>query len=451
VGVPLAILVYAVEVLGIKRFFGREKGGSFPLHSGEYLIHWTFDGLFSGLSRVLMPVYATIYMPSLLRLLGAKVGAHAEISTVLHISPDLLEVGEGSFLADACVVGGKRIHNGLIETKPNRIGARSFIGNSALVPGGVDIGHDCLIAVQSSPPTGTSRTPDGTRWLGSPSFELPRTQGFTCFRAEETYRPTAALYRTRAVIDALRVLLPTQLTAAALIGFIGLMVLAWMHLPLWAALLSAPAAMILLSAVAIMVVAGMKNVIIGRYQPTIKPLWSKFVWLNELVNGLYESIVAPALQPLLGTPFAVWGLRMMGCRIGRCVFMDTTLFSEFDLAQIGDYAAVNHGATIQTHLFEDRILKADRLEIADGASVGNMAVVLYDTKMAMGSRLAPLSVLMKGETLPPMSRWYGIPTQQMPDTARPVAAIAGGYSQPQTLADRIEGYAVALSSATNAE
>jgi non-ribosomal peptide synthetase-like protein len=129
----------------------------------------------------------------------------------------------------------------------------------------------------------------------------------------------------------------------------------------------------------------------------------------------------------------------MGCRIGRHVFMDTTLLSEFDLVHIGDYAAVNFGVTIQTHLFEDRILKAGRLEIANGASVGNMAIVLYDTKMELGSSLAPLSVLMKGETLPPLSRWYGIPTQPMPErrprpaddtarvietTGRPFEAIA---------------------------
>ena len=432
-GVLLAIVVYAVEVLGIKRFFGREKGGTFPLHSGEYLIHWTFDGLLGGLSSILMPVYATIYMPSLLRLLGARIGANAEVSTVLHISPDLLEVGEGSFLADACVVGGKRVHNGLLEVRPNRIGARSFIGNSAVVPGGVDVGDDCLIGVQSRPPTGLPRTPDGTRWLGSPSFELPSTQGFTCFSAEETYRPTPALYRTRAAIDAMRILLPVQLTAAGLIGFTALMYLAWIHLPLWAALMSVPLASMLLAWAAIMMAAGIKDMLIGRYEPTVKPLWSKFVWLNELVNGVYEGIAAPVLQPLLGTPFAVWGLRLMGCRIGRHVFVDTTLFSEFDLAQIGDYAAVNHGATIQTHLFEDRIMKSDRLEIADGASVGNMAVVLYDTKMRLGSWLAPLSVLMKGETLPPLSRWYGIPTQRMPDPPRRTAGTAPAIEMRECL------------------
>jgi non-ribosomal peptide synthetase-like protein len=278
--------------------------------------------------------------------------------------------------------------------------------------------------VQSTPPVATSCTPNGTRWLGSPSFELPSSQGFTCFKAEETYQPTPALYRTRAMIDAMRILLPMQLTAAGIVGFVGLIILARMYLPLWVALMCVPLISMLLAWAAIMMAAGIKDMVLGPFEPVVKPLWSKFIWLNELVNGIYESTAAPALLPLLGTPFAVWALRQMGCRIGRHVFMDTTLFSEFDLAHIGDYAAVNYGATIQTHLFEDRILKAGHLEIGNGANVGNMAIVLYDTKMGLGSSLAPLSVLMKGETLPPLSRWYGVPTQQMPDRPRPADGTA---------------------------
>jgi hypothetical protein len=37
--------------------------------------------------------------------LGAKTRNQAEASTVFHVWPDLLEVGEGSSLADRCVVG----------------------------------------------------------------------------------------------------------------------------------------------------------------------------------------------------------------------------------------------------------------------------------------------------------------------------------------------------------
>jgi carbonic anhydrase/acetyltransferase-like protein (isoleucine patch superfamily) len=57
------------------------------------------------------------------------------------------------------------------------------------------------------------------------------------------------------------------------------------------------------------------------------------------------------------------------------------------------------------------MMKVDSLEIGDGCSVGNMSVVLYGAKMLCGSSLGPLSLLMKGETLAPLTRWHGIPTE----------------------------------------
>jgi non-ribosomal peptide synthetase-like protein len=93
-------------------------------------------------------------------------------------------------------------------------------------------------------------------------------------------------------------------------------------------------------------------------------------------------------------------------------FGGTSLFSEFDLVRIGNHVALNGGAVIQNHLFEDRIMKSSYLSIGDGCSVGNMAVVLYDTRMEEGAVLGPLSLLMKGEIMPERSRWHGIPTVQ---------------------------------------
>jgi len=141
------------------------------------------------------------------------------------------------------------------------------------------------------------------------------------------------------------------------------------------------------------------------------------------VNALYEVVVAAALTPLMGTPYISPCLRAMGCKIGRWVFMETTLFSEFDLVEIGDYASLNLGSTIQTHLFEDRVMKADHLKIGEGCSVGNMTVVLYGTEMQHRSALAPLSVLMKGEVLPAFSRWSGIPTKPV-ETMAPAEDVA---------------------------
>ena len=96
----------------------------------------------------------------------------------------------------------------------------------------------------------------------------------------------------------------------------------------------------------------------GTYRPEIKPLWCRYVWLNEMVNGAYESIFAPVVSTLLGTPFIAPFLRMIGCRVGRHTYIATTLFSEFDLVEIGDFVALNHGVVVQNHLFEDRVFKS---------------------------------------------------------------------------------------------
>jgi non-ribosomal peptide synthetase-like protein len=129
-----------------------------------------------------------------------------------------------------------------------------------------------------------------------------------------------------------------------------------------------------------------------------------------MVNGAYESIMAPVVSLFFGTPFAALLLRLVGCRIGRYSYIATSLFSEFDLVEIGDHVALNSGAVIQNHLFEDRVMKSSYLRIDDRCSVGNMAVVLYDGQMHRGAVLGPLSLLMKGEIVPPDTRWHGIPT-----------------------------------------
>ncbi|NKB16758.1 MAG: hypothetical protein HC774_07735 [Sphingomonadales bacterium] len=158
------------------------------------------------------------------------------------MNPDMLEVGSGSFLADACIVGGQRLHGGTFELLPNRVGARTFIGNSALVPAGVDIGDDCLIGVLSRPPADVDRVPDGTRWLGSPGFRLPRTQQGASFTNAETFEPDPSLKRRRAVIDALRIVLPGLMQMSGLIAFLALVAAIAKSYGLWIAIALVPAA-----------------------------------------------------------------------------------------------------------------------------------------------------------------------------------------------------------------
>ena len=108
-------------------------------------------------------------------------------------------------------------------------------------------------------------------------------------------------------------------------------------------------------------------------------------------------------------PFAPWFFRMMGCKIGKRVYMETTEITEFDLVKMGDDSVVNDNCTLQTHLFEDRVMKMSYVDIGKNCSVGGMSTVLYDSKMEDDSILEPLSVLMKSETLPAGNCFVGAP------------------------------------------
>jgi len=128
------------------------------------------------------------------------------------------------------------------------------------------------------------------------------------------------------------------------------------------------------------------------------------------VNALYEFLLTPlVLDALQGTPLLPWLLRRFGVRIGRGAYIHTTGFLEFDLIEIGDRVALNEDCVIQTHLFEDRVLKASKLRIGADCTVGTVSVVLYDAEMENGARLDALSLLMKGETLPAGVLWAGVP------------------------------------------
>ncbi|HEX5596305.1 MAG TPA: peptide synthetase, partial [Micromonosporaceae bacterium] len=176
--------------------------------------------------------------------------------------------------------------------------------------------------------------------------------------------------------------------------------------------LVSPLVFVALSIMIIKMCAAIKKNLIGTYRPRVEPLWSTFVRRTELVTGLYEAAAVPAGVGLLtGTPFLPPVLRWFGVQIGRRTWIGTTYLTEFDLVHIGDDATVGTEVSLQTHLFEDRVMKMSAVTIGNGASIGPRAIVLYDAVVGDNVSLGSLSLLMKGEHLTPGSRWRGIPAQ----------------------------------------
>ncbi|MGI4835212.1 MAG: Pls/PosA family non-ribosomal peptide synthetase [Janthinobacterium lividum] len=415
--IPLSALYVLLLMAGlalVKRVVaGRQPAGTLPLYSLAYVRHWVADAVLAQSLALLKSLYATIYTPAWLRLLGANIGHRAEISTLNHISADHLTVAPGAFLADSVSVGAPRVRRGLVEVLPTVVGPRTFIGNSAVLAGGTVLGTNCLIGALTVAPPVTP--PDGTSWVGSPAFLLPNRPPSEAFAPELTFAPPRRLIWARGIMEVVKIVLPftfSFVTFAVLYHYVH-----WhlQHYSFWSSVGVGTGALAGLIFGFCLLTALLKWVLIGRYRPMERPLWSSFVWRNELVNSLCESYVYVYWQAALsGTPFATWFFQLMGSHFGRSVYMDTTEITEFDLAWVADHAVLNNGATIQTHLFEDRVMKMSNLRIGRYATVGTSSVVLYDSVIGPGATLKSLSLLMKGEQLPAETRWQGIPSSFVP-------------------------------------
>jgi non-ribosomal peptide synthetase-like protein len=76
---------------------------------------------------------------------------------------------------------------------------------------------------------------------------------------------------------------------------------------------------------------------------------------------------------------------------------------------VGDHSELNALSCPQTHLFEDRVMKIDRVDIGKKVYIGPRSAVLYSAQVGDNARIGPLTLVMKGEHIPAATGWHGLP------------------------------------------
>jgi len=153
-----------------------------------------------------------------------------------------------------------------------------------------------------------------------------------------------------------------------------------------------------------------KWLVVGRIRTGEQPLWSSFVWRNEVADTFVETVAAPWFaRAAAGTPVMNVWLRALGAKIGHGVWCETYWLPEADLVSLGDGSTVNRGCVVQTHLFHDRIMRMDTVVLEDGATLGPHCVALPASRIGAGATVGPASLVMRGDEVPPSTRWQGNP------------------------------------------
>jgi non-ribosomal peptide synthetase-like protein len=155
-----------------------------------------------------------------------------------------------------------------------------------------------------------------------------------------------------------------------------------------------------------------KWLLMGRFRPGQHPLWSSFVWRNELFDCFVEQLAVPWFMGASpGTPWLNTWLRSLGARIGRGVWCETHWLPESDLVRVDTGASVNRGCVLQTHLFHDRLMRLDQVHVHGGATLGPHSIALPGSAVGKATTVGPVSLVMRGEALPGRSRWLGNPVR----------------------------------------
>ncbi|WP_259067332.1 Pls/PosA family non-ribosomal peptide synthetase [Mucilaginibacter sp. X4EP1] len=419
VGAPLLALVYivlfAAETVLLTRLLQRNiKPGKYPIYSMFYVRKWFADQLMSLSLIVLHPIYATVYVASFFRALGAKIGKDTEISTASSVTHPLLEIGDGAFVADAVTLGEADVRAQQLILEKTTIESNSFVGNSALIPQGYHLNGNMLIGVLSTPPDQAQMDANTARdWFGSPAIPLPRRQESNPFPPELTIHPKFARKLARGIVEFIRIILPESAIICCSILFIAYGHDLVVDEPLWKIILYFPFYYLFYMGIpAFLLTVFLKWVFIGKYKPKQRPMWSWNVWRSEAITSTYEALSIPfLLEYLQGTPWLPIFMRLLGVKIGKRVFLNTTDITEFDMVTICDDAALNADCGPQTHLFEDRVMKVGSVKIGARASIGAGTIILYDSELGDDTNIEALSLVMKGERLSPGTDWTGSPVK----------------------------------------
>jgi non-ribosomal peptide synthetase-like protein len=151
-------------------------------------------------------------------------------------------------------------------------------------------------------------------------------------------------------------------------------------------------------------------VLVGGIEASEHPLWSSFIWRNEVADTFVEMVARPWFAAnAAGTPALAFWLRTLGASVGRGVWCESYWLPEADLVTLGDGATINRGCVVQTHLFHDRVMQLDAVVLEDGATLGPNSVILPAAAIDSAATVGPGSLVMRGERVPASTVWAGNP------------------------------------------
>ncbi|MFC3531267.1 Pls/PosA family non-ribosomal peptide synthetase [Vogesella facilis] len=387
----------------------------YPLYSFHYAIHRTIAWL--GRQRFLTVLFGdSSYIVHLLSWIGYRLTPVVQTgsnfgSEVTTTNPLLTSVGSGTMVADGLYLINDEVSNSSFRVSRTAIGPCNFVGNYVTYPAGAKTADNCLLAIKVMVPI-DGPTRQGVGLLGSPPFEIPRSverdSRFDYLQHGEALRQGLAA-KNRFNLKTISLFLFTRWLGVLLVVLIDLAAVELFYDVLAHALMAALFTFSAVTAIAYYALVERCFIALAPAPPPICSIYDPDFWWVERNWKLHPISVYHLFD---GTPFKGLLWRLIGVSVGKRLFDDGVHISEPTLTTIGDECVLNHASKIQCESQEDGTYKSGPTTLGAGCTLGVNAFVHYGVTMGDGSLLVADSFLMKGEDVPPGTRWAGNPARE---------------------------------------
>jgi len=396
---------------------GLQEETTYPLRSWTFFRHWAVNNLMDSLAVYTKQLRGTLYLPLWYQLMGAHIGHYAEISAFENVCAERLTLGDQVFVADDVMLGMPHVDSGIVTQQPVSIGDRTFVGNNSVVEGGTHLPQDVLVGVLTLPPSQRATTAPGETLLGCPPFRVQKRAELS-HHAINTYTPPSWMVFVRYVVEGVGFLL-LQISLASCFALLYVS-MTWCYngnnssASLVTYLLTLPLLVIGEGIVAAFLTLFWKWVVIGRYRAGSYPLYGIYVWRTEFVERIEENLLHTHTYPLIsGTVWMQLVNQAMGVRMGCRAYLEFPYFCEPDLCTVGDYCNMERTASLQAHLFQDRVRTTGPVKVGNFCSLGSDSVVLLGAVLGDHCALSSMSLVLRSEELPSHTQWHGLPAVKL--------------------------------------
>jgi len=142
----------------------------------------------------------------------------------------------------------------------------------------------------------------------------------------------------------------------------------------------------------------------GRYST------SSFTFVRWLIySGLHLILHNMVLHYVSGTIFAKIFYRILGCKIGKNVFINSPGLHDSYLLELGDNVVIGGDSNITCHIFEGDSLILGKIKIGNNCLIGAEAYIMPGVEIGEYSNIGIKALIRKNKKIPPKSIIMGVP------------------------------------------